>query len=366
MAYEQPRLDNSSMDTIVVEADRASTWATDVFMACGLDLPDAQMVANQLVSDDLRGVMSHGLIRVPNYVKRLQTGAIDPQGHPELAQQHGSTAVVDGHNAMGQVVAAYAMKACLRIAAEHGSGSVAVRHSNHFGTCAHFAQMAVPHDMIGMAATVSAGNIMAPWGAVEALLGNNPFGIAVPAMRHPPLVLDISFSVAAGGKILLAAKRGDKIPADWAIGVDGQPETDATRAAQNMLVRPVGDHKGYGLAFMVAVMSALLPNAAFGRGVRNMRSDFEMGQNVGHWFHAVDIKCFSDPTSFRERIDQAIDVMHSAKRAPGVERILVPGELEAETEARQRREGIPYPWAMQAELDALGQLVGVGPLTGLR
>ena len=345
-----------------VEAERAIRWATNVFMVCGMDMPDAELVAVQLVSDDLRGVMSHGLIRVANYAQRLQTRAIDPRGRPEVVERHGATAVVDGHNAMGQVVAAHAMGVCVDLAAEHGSGSVAVRHSNHFGTCAHFAQMAVAHDMIGIAATVSAGNIMAPWGAIEALLGNNPFGIAVPTSTHPPLVLDISFSVAAGGKILLAAKRGDPIPPDWAIGPDGLPETDAARAASNLLVRPVGDHKGYGLALMVAVMSALLPNAAFGRDVRNMRTDFEQAQDVGHWFHAIDIKCFSDPQQFRERVDRAIDAMHSARRAPGVERILVPGELEAEVEARQRREGIPYPEALRSELNALGRTLGVGPL----
>ncbi|MGA2513987.1 MAG: Ldh family oxidoreductase [Candidatus Limnocylindrales bacterium] len=347
---------------VLVDAERAIRWTTDVFMTCGMDRADAEVVAVQLASDDLRGVMSHGLIRVSNYVQRLQTRAIDPRGRPEVVERHGGTAVVDGQNAMGQVVAAYAMGVCLDLAADCGSGSVAVRHSNHFGTCAHFAQMAVARDMIGMAATVSAGNIMAPWGAIEALLGNNPFGIAVPTATHPPLVLDISFSVAAGGKILLAAKRGDPLPSDWAIGPDGLPETEAARAAGNLLVRPVGDHKGYGLALMVAVMSALLPNAAFGREVRNMRTDFEQAQNVGHWFHAIDVKCFSDPKDFRERVDRAIDAMHSARRGPGVERILVPGELEAEVEERRRREGIPYPEALRSELNALGHSLAVGPL----
>jgi LDH2 family malate/lactate/ureidoglycolate dehydrogenase len=254
------------------------------------------------------------------------------------------------------------MAVALDLATEHGSGSVAVRNSNHFGTCAHFALMAVGRDMIGMAATVSAGNIMAPWGGLEALLGNNPFGMAVPASEHPPLVLDVSFSVAAGGKVLLAAKRGEPIPDTWAIGADGLPETDPVRAAENLLVRPVGDHKGYGLALMVAVLSALLPDAAFGREVRNMRSDFKTAQNVGHWFHAIDIQRFSEPIEFRRRIDRAIDLMHLATRAPGIERILVPGELEAESEARQRRDGIVYPAALLDELNTLGRSLGVGPI----
>lgn len=356
----------SPVDEVAVDADGAIEWTVDVFTALGMGHEDARVVADQLVCDDLRGVLSHGLIRVPNYAKRLQAGAIDPKGRPEVVDRHGATALVNGHNAMGQVVASFAMNVALDGAAQLGSGSVAVRHSNHFGTCAHFAMKAVPRDMIGVAATVSAGNIMAPWGGLEALLGNNPLGIAVPAAEHPPLVLDVSFSVAAGGKILLAAKRGERIPDTWAIGSDGLPETDPARAAQNLLVRPVGDHKGYGLALMVAVLSALLPDAAFGADVRNMRSDFETGQNVGHWFQAIDVGAFSDPFEFRQRIDRAIDVIHSSRRAPGVDRILVPGEAEAEVEARQRREGISYPATLLVELNMLGRLLGVGSIADIQ
>jgi LDH2 family malate/lactate/ureidoglycolate dehydrogenase len=326
---------------------------------------DSRTVADQLVSDDLRGVLSHGLIRVPNYVQRLRTGAIDPAGHPVVVRRKGATALVDGGNAMGQVAAAFAMGVAVEVAAREGTGSVAVRGSNHFGTCAHWALMAVPRGMIGIAATVSAGNVMAPWGGIEALLGNNPVGIAVPTMEQPPLVLDTAFSVAAGGKILLAAKRGEPLPESWAIGLDGRPETDSIRATNNMLLRPVGDHKGYAIALMVAVLSALLPDAAFGRDVRPMRTDFRRAQNVGHWFQAVDIGLFTSADDFRRRIDRAVDLMHSSRRAPGVDRILVPGEMEATVEAKQRREGISYPDTLVAELNELGKSIGVGPLAGL-
>ncbi len=347
---------------LAIPPDRARRWVIDVFRAVGLERDDAETVADQLVSDDLRGVLSHGLIRVPNYVSRIEGGAVDARGRPEVAERLGATAVVDGHNAMGQVVAADAMRVAVDLASEYGTGSVVARRSNHFGTCAHFALMAVPHGMIGIAATVSAGNIMAPWGGLEALLGNNPYGIAVPALDHPPLVVDVSFSVAAGGKILLAAQRGEQIPDTWAIGADGLPETDPVRAAKDLLVRPLGDHKGYALALQVAVLSAILPNAAFGRDVRNMRADFETPQDVGHWFQALDIRHFSDPLAFRQRIDRAIDVLHGARRAPGVDRILVPGEREAQTRARQEHDGIEYPIALLRELNGVGRKLRVGAI----
>ena len=230
---DQPAPSSSRTTDVTIDAPRALSWTAALFGAAGMRADDSMIVAEQLVSDDLRGVLSHGLIRVPNYIERIRLGAVDPTGQPELVDRRGATAVVDGHNAMGQIVAAQSMGVALALAGEHGSGSVAVRQSNHFGTCAHYALMAISRDMIGIAATVSAGNIMAPWGGLEALLGNNPFGIAVPAMEHPPLVLDVSFSVAAGGKILLAAKRGERIPDTWAIGTNGLPELDSARASEN-------------------------------------------------------------------------------------------------------------------------------------
>lgn len=345
-----------------VGAERAVQWATAVFTAGGMNPPDAATVADQLVCDDLRGVLSHGLIRVRNYVQRLTAGAIDPIGRPRILRRSGGTALMTGGNAMGQVVAVQAMETALELAAATGTGSVAVNGSNHFGTCAHYARRAADRQMIGIVTTASAGNVMAPWGAAEPLLGNNPIGIAVPAQRHPHLVLDISFSVVAGGKILLAAKRGEEIPPTWALGSDGRPETDSVRAAENVIVQPLGGHKGYGLALMMAMLAAILPDAAFGHDVQSMRDDFAGGQDVGHWFSVINPASFTDPAAFGARVDRAIDAMHGAALAAGTDRILVPGELEAETEARQRAEGIGYPADLVAELNDVGDELGVGPL----
>lgn len=355
-----------SDQTIRIGAERAGQWASTVFQACGMNQRDASTVAGQLVGDDLRGVLSHGLIRVRNYVQRLTAGAIDPVGKPRVLRHSGGTALIDGGNAMGQVVAVRAMETALDLAAREGTGSVAVKGSNHFGTCAHYARIAADRHMIGIATTVSAGNVMAPWGAAEPLLGNNPIGIAVPAKNHPHLVLDVSFSVVAGGKVLLAAQRGEQIPPTWALGPDGRPETDAVRAAENVVVQPLGGHKGYGLALMMAMLAAILPGAAFGRDVRSMRDDFAGGQDVGHWFSVVDPARFTDPDAFRLRVDHAIDAMHGALPAEGTERVLVPGELEAEAEARQRVEGISYPVNLVAELNDVGNELGVGPLHIIR
>lgn len=327
-----------------------------------MSTPDATTVVDQLVSDDLRGVYSHGLLRVPNYVQRLQSRVTDPAGRPTVASRDGATGQVDGGNAMGQVAAAFAMGLAIDVARESGVSVVGVRRSNHFGSCAHYAMMPLPHDMIGIAATVGGKNIMAPWGGTEPRLGNNPFGVAIPALTAPPIVLDMALSVAAGGKIILAAKSGHPIPADWALDEMGQPTTDPTVALRRLLVRPLGEHKGYGMALVIGILAGLLPGAAFGPDVRDLREDFVHPQDIGHLLMAIDLSRFGDARGFRQRVDDAISTMHETPLVAGVDRILVPGELEAENAARQSAEGIAYPGEVLGELNDVGMQVGVGVL----
>lgn len=348
-----------------VSVAQAQPWGIAAFVAVGMSAADAATVVDQLVSDDLRGVYSHGLMRVPNYIQRLQSGVTDPTGKPAVESRDGATARVDGANAMGQVVATLAMHTAIELARGHGVSFVGVRRSNHFGSCGHFALMAVPHEMIGIVATVGGKNIMAPWGGTEPMLGNNPFGVAIPAFQSPPIILDMAMSVAAGGKIILAAKSGRQIPPEWALDESGRPTTDASVALRRLLVRPLGDHKGYAMALVVGILAGLLPGAAFGRGVRDLRADFVNPQDVGHMVMAVDLGRFGDPIEFRQRVDEAIDLMHGGPLAVGFDRIVVPGELEAENEARQTVDGIDYPLAVLRELNELGTRLGVGHLADL-
>jgi LDH2 family malate/lactate/ureidoglycolate dehydrogenase len=323
---------------------------------------DADIVAEHLVGADLRGVYSHGLMRVPNYVKRLQTGVISATANPEVIADHGAVAIVDGRNAMGQVVGLYAMELAIEKAGVLGTSFVAVRGSNHYGTCAHFVEMAVQRDMIGISGTIGSKNIMAPWGGTVPLLGNNPFGVGIPAGRHDPVILDMALSIAAGGKIQLAAKTGRKIPKDWAYDRHGRPTTDAVEAWSHLMVRPLGDYKGYAMAFVVALLSALLSDAAFGADVKDLHEDFVNPQNVGHYMQAIDVRRFREPASFRRAVDAAIDAMHGAPRAAGVAEIFVPGEPEARLARQQREQGIAYDRHVLAELDGVGEQLRTGPM----
>ena len=183
---------------------------------------------------------------------------------------------------MGQVVSAWSMDVAVRKAAEHGEPAfVSVRNSNHFGAAAWFAEMASRRGMIGLAYTIGGINHMVPWGGKEAMLGNNPFAVAFPLRGEAPLVLDMACSVAARGKIIVAAKEGVPIPADWAVDRDGVPTTDAVRALEGF-VSPVGGPKGYALTLTIGLLSTMLSGANFGSEVTHMYEDFERPQNIGH------------------------------------------------------------------------------------
>jgi LDH2 family malate/lactate/ureidoglycolate dehydrogenase len=303
-------------------------------------------------------------MRVPNYVHRMECGVTDATARPVTVVDHQAVAVVDGRNAAGQVVGVYAMELAIAKAGEFGTSFVAVRGSNHYGTCAEFVRMAVDRGMIGITGTIGAKNIMAPWGGAAPLLGNNPIGVGIPAGRHDPVILDMALSVVAGGKIMLAAKTGHPIPPDWAYDRHGRPTTDAVEAWEHLMVRPLGDYKGYAMAFVVALLSTALSDAAIGGEVKDLHEDFVHPQDVGHYMQAIDIRRFRDLGQFRQAVDAAIDEVHAAPRAPGVARILVPGEPEAGLAREQRRLGIAYEPEVLSELDTLGRRLEVGPLSG--
>jgi LDH2 family malate/lactate/ureidoglycolate dehydrogenase len=260
---------------------------------------------------------------------------------------------------MGQLVGNRAMEIAIRKAkASQACVFVSVRNSNHYGAAAYYAEMASRQDMIGFSYTIGGINHMVPWGGAEGRLGNNPFAVALPAGKERPVVLDMACSVAARGKIIVAAKEGTPIPANWAVGPDGQSTTDAVEALKGF-VQPVGGPKGYALTLVIGLLSTMLSGAAFGTEVTHMYDDLERPQNVGHLMGVLPIELFEDIDVYRRRMDKAINEMRSARRAPGVERIYLPGEREALNLINRRQNGIPIGVGVLAELNALGARYGL-------
>jgi LDH2 family malate/lactate/ureidoglycolate dehydrogenase len=298
------------------------------------------------------------VLRVPEYVKKLTSGGVDPRGRPEVVREFGGCVVVDGGNAMGQIAASFAMGRAIEHAQAHGFGAAAVRGSNHCGAMAYYALMALQYDMIGWA-TTNALPTMAPWGGAERLLGINPLGVAIPAGEEQPIVYDAAFSATAHGKVRIYQQKGLPLPEGWALDRDGQPTTDPAAAIDGLLM-PIGAFKGTALAMIMGILSSMLSGAAYGTELGNMEDGPAPGTD-GHFVMTVNVAAFEDVARFKARVDAAIRQLHRARRAPGVDRIYAPGELEFATEAAYRRDGIPLNAVTLADLDRTAQELGVAP-----
>jgi LDH2 family malate/lactate/ureidoglycolate dehydrogenase len=341
-----------------VPAGALAGLVTAVFLRCGLAGEDAALVADTLVTADLRGIHSHGVLRVPEYVRKLRAEGVDPRGRPAVVRDAGAALVVDGGNAMGQVAAAFAMRAAVARARTTGVAAAAVRGSNHCGALEYYARLAVAERMVGIV-TTNALPTMAPWGGRDRILGINPLAVAVPAAAEAPLVFDAAFSGSSHGRIRVFRQKGEPIPEGWAFDAEGRPTTDPARALEGLL-QPVGGYKGTGLALMMGILSSVLSGAAYGTELGSLEAGPRPGRD-GHLCLALRVAAFEDVGRFTARVDAIARQVRDSRRAPGVERIWPPGHLEADTEARYRRGGIPLADATLADLAAAARGLGLDP-----
>jgi LDH2 family malate/lactate/ureidoglycolate dehydrogenase len=313
-------------------------FTAGIFRRCGMLSGDASLVADTLVSADLRGVHSHGVLRVPDYAGKLLRGGVDPVGEPRVVKDAAAALVIDGGNSMGQVSASFAMSRAIERARQSNVAVAAVRGSNHCGAMFHFAMQALEADMIGFAAT-NALPTMAPWGGLDKIVGINPLAVAIPAGAESPIVLDAAFSYSSHGKIRVYRQKGFPIPSTWAFDAQGRPTTDAGEALGGLL-QPIGEYKGVGLAIIMGLLSSLLSGAAYGAELGNMEEGPKAGLD-GHFFMALNIVAFEDVARFKQRVDEIVRRIRTGRRAGGVQHLYAPGGLEAELETAYSRDGIP-------------------------
>jgi len=221
--------------------------------------------------------------------------------------------------------------------------------------------MPLAHDMIGLYLAVGSNNHLPPWGAIENLLGTNPIAVAIPAGEEPPIVLDMAPTVAAFGKVRLKAQRGEEMPVGWMIGRDGKPLTDPRRANEGVLL-PIGDYKGYGLSLIIGMLAGVLNGAAFGREVIDFVKEPGKATNTGHAIVAISVEAFAPAAEFKRQVDAAIRAMRGAERLPGVDRIWLPGEQSHHKREERLKHGIPMPKPLRDSLDAAARDLGVMPL----
>ncbi len=346
-------------DKLTIPADQAIAWQKSIYRAAGMSDADALTVADNLVTADLRGVYSHGIMRTPVYMKHFAEKNVDPTARPEILRRAPATALVDGKNGMGMVVADFATKLAIDMARESGSAAVSITGSKHLGTCAHYAEMAADAGMIGMFWSLSAANNMAPWGGVEALLSNNPVAIAVPCGTKPNVVMDMASSIVAKGKIMMAAKTGSSIPGDWALDQNGKPTTDPKAVLDGGTLAPLGGHKGVALSILIAAVTSVLNSSNYGPNLVGMYSGTNAHLNSGHLVQVIDIASITELDAFKQRMDEYVDYIKNGKKADGVDELFVPGEPEQRTKQRQLAEGIAYPASVIDEIRAVADTLGV-------
>jgi L-2-hydroxycarboxylate dehydrogenase (NAD+) len=345
-----------------VPAERLAAFVGRAFVAAGVPATDAETLAQLMVEADLRGSDTHGVIRLPLYVRRIRAGGVNAKPNIRVVKDRPAAALIDGDNGMGHLVMRRATELAIEKAKVNGIGWVGARMSNHAGPASLYVTMPLKHDMIGLYFAVGSNNHLPPWGGSDSLLGTNPMAVAVPAQDEPPIVLDMAPTVAAFGKVRLKAQRGEPMPLGWMIDREGKPLTDPKRADEGHLL-PIGDYKGYGLSLIIGILAGALNHAALGRNVIDFVKETGKATNTGQAVAAIAVDTFVPAAAFKSTVDQVIRDIRNSKRLPGVERIFVPGEQSHAKLLDRRACGVPMPKALRDSLDAVARDLGVAALS---
>lgn len=333
---------------------------------------DAQITASVLIEADLRGIDSHGVARMSRYVSGIQQGMMRPRAKPTVVHETSVTATIDANAGLGQPVSYRAMQLAIRKAKEHSLGFVGVRNSNHFGIAGYYAMMALAENMIGIC-TTNSEVLVVPTFARNAVLGTNPVAIAVPAGKEQPYILDMSTATVTRGKLEVYARLEKPIPLNWATDENGVATGDPDRVLQNIMKRsgggllPLGGaleesggHKGYGLALVVEIFSAVLSGALYANKVYPKdASGKPLPSGIGHFFGAMRIDAFRPIDEFKRDMDDLIRRLKNAPKAKGAERIYVHGEKEFEEAERLAKIGVPLNPKVVEDLRGIARQVGL-------
>ncbi len=349
------------MSTRPVTHAALQQFIESAFLSQGLSPAHARQVGQLMADADLQGSDGHGVIRLPQYIKRIRAGGINTQPNIRVVHERAAMAVVDGDNGMGHLVVTRAVDIAIEKARSAGVAWVSTRYSNHAGPASLYARRPLQHDMLGLYFAVGNANHLPPWGGMDMLLSTNPIAAGIPAAQEPPVVLDMATTVAAYGKVKAKAKRGEMMPAGWMIDRQGQPLLDPKRADEGFLL-PIGEHKGYGLALIVGLLAGTLGGAAMGREVIDFNADHVSVTNTGQAILVIDLAAFGDPAGFKRAVDTVVRDIRGGTRMPGVERIWLPGEQSHGKRQRYAEQGIPIHTTLLDELDKLAADLGIAPL----
>lgn len=349
--------------------DYLNDFTRAVFVKMGCREADAVKIADVFMAAELRGLPSHGMIRIKDYYQLWKANRINVKPVVKIVYETPSTAVVDGDGAVGMIAATRSMEIAIEKAKVAGTGWVSTRNSNHFGIAGFYAMMALKEDMIGMSMT-NANPLVAPTFSVQPMLGTNPIAIAIPAGKQPPFVADFATTPIARGKLAVAEKKGEKVPFGFVQDKTGAPSDDPAilKSGGSMLTLggdyAHGSHKGFCLSAIVDIFSAVFSGANFGPFVPPSVAylpvlDQKVGEGTGHFFGAMRIDAFQEASAFKEKMDEWIHTFRNATPAEGREKVIIPGDPEREKEIKIRAEGLCVIPAIVKDLKEIAEALKI-------
>ncbi len=351
--------------------DVMEKFMADAFVGVGVPAADARVCARVLITSDKRGIDSHGVARFKTiYYDRIKDGIQQPVTNFEVVREGPTTAVIDGHDGMGHVIAERAMRMCIRKAKKYGLGMAAVRNSTHYGIAGYYSLMACDADMVGITGT-NARPSVAPTFGVENMLGTNPLTFGLPTDEEFPFVLDCATSLTQRGKIEVYARAGKTLPSGWVIDSNGQSKTDSRAVLQELIkgtaaLTPLGGigeetaaYKGYGYCTVVEILSAALQGGSFLKMLLGFENGKKVPYHLGHFFMAIDISAFCPVEEFKKTAGDILRQLRASKKMPGAERIYTAGEKEHLAWLERQSQGVPVNQELQKEIKAIQAELGL-------
>lgn len=349
---------------IFIDRKRLTGFCREIFLAIGLSETEATDSAEILIDADARGIASHGVSRLKRYVNGVRKGVMISGVQPTIIRETPISLVLDANGAMGLSLSRTTMNTVIERASEHGVCFASVRNSNHYGIAGFYAEMAAKKDMIGISMTNTAA-LGVPTFARDAYFGTNPIAVSVPASGNRLFCLDMATTAVTRGKIETYKREGKKIPFGWAVDTTGHGMDNPAKLLEDMLYQrgggmmPLGGegeehsgYKGYGLATVVDIMTALLSGGTFGKSVMDSAAT---SARVCHFFGAIRLDLFRDPESFKADMGRMMDELNAMRPAEGYSRVYYAGQKEHEAEQRSWIFGVPITEKLYDELCSIGK-----------
>lgn len=335
-----------------ISVDKLHSFCMEALLKAGVHESDARTTADVLVTTDTWGTFTHGTKALRAYIRRVRGGGLRKQGSPHVVKEGPAFALIDGESSIAMVSSVFAMRTAMDKARASGIGFAGLRNNCHYGAAGYYAAMAIPENMIGFSMANDIPTVNAP-GAKGSIMGSNPFAFAAPSGKELPVMLDMATSTVAGGKVFAAAQLGKPIPEGWLLDMEARPTLDATLFSHAGSLTALGGYKGFCIAFMIEVLSAVLSGSSISNEVLSWTfSDPSLPTGHGAAFMAINIGAFLNVDDFKRRMDHLVNEIHSAPKSE-TGTLYAPGEIEFRRREKALKDGIDLPDDVVASLKAL-------------